>query len=235
MEAIVLAGGFGTRLKTVVDSVPKSMAPVNGRPFLEYLLDFLEESGVRRVVLSVGYMHHVISDHFGDRYKSLEVDYSTEEEPLGTGGGIRLAFWKIRGERAFALNGDSIFRIGLTEMMDFHLQKKAGITIALRRVPDTSRYGNVRMNNRKMITDFAEKSGVGKTGFINGGIYIMEKMFLMEPEYRGRFSIEKDCFERIAGKSPIFGFQATGFFLDIGVPEDYHKAQHEFKAFDHRS
>jgi len=231
LEAIVLAGGFGTRLQTVVSVVPKSMALINGRPFLEYLLDYLIIQGVSRVVLSVGYKREIITSHFKDSYRSLPIEYAIEEEPLGTGGGIRLALWKIRGERALILNGDSMFRTDLGALETAHLQKKADVTLALRKLPNTGRYGRVTINRQKRITGFEEKNEGAGPGLINAGIYIMEKLYLMEPHFRGKFSIEKDCFERFYGTSRMFGFPARGYFLDIGIPMDYLKAQDEFKGF----
>ena len=231
MEAIVLAGGFGTRLQNVVSDVPKSMALINNRPFLEYLLDFLINQGVSRAVLSVGYKHEIITTYFKDRYKSLPIEYSVEEEPLGTGGGIRLALWRIRGERAVIFNGDSIFRTDLKALETAHLAKKADVTLALRKLENTGRYGRVTLNRQRRITGFEEKNGGAGPGLINAGVYIMEKLFLMEPHFRGKFSIEKDCFERFYDTSRMFGFPAGGYFLDIGIPQDYHKAQDEFKGF----
>ena len=232
MEAIILAGGPGTRLQKVVSTVPKSMAVINQRPFLEYLFDYLISQGVTKAVLSVGYKHEIISDHFKDHYKTLAIDYTIESEPLGTGGGIRLAFWKIVGPRALILNGDSIFRFDYGSMLDFHLKKKAEATLALNELDQTGRYGSVSINRNRRITGFAEKEEKSGPGFINGGVYIIEKLFLMEPEFRGRFSIEKDCFQRYYPFSRMYGFPVDGYFLDIGIPEDYNKAQHEFAAFE---
>ena len=234
MEAIVLAGGFGTRLQSVVNEVPKSMALINGRPFLEYLLDFLIVQGVERVVLSVGYKREVITEHFKNRYRTLEVEYSVEEEPLGTGGGIRLSFWRVKGDRALVLNGDSIFRTDLKILEQAHLAKKAEVTLALRKLANTGRYGRVTLNRQRRISGFEEKNEGAGPGLINAGVYFIEKSFLMEPHFRGRFSIEKDCFEKFYGSSRMFGFPAVGYFLDIWIPEDYHKAQHEFKGFEDR-
>jgi D-glycero-alpha-D-manno-heptose 1-phosphate guanylyltransferase len=231
MEAIVLAGGFGTRLQQVVNDVPKSMALINKRPFLEYLFDYLINQGVTKVVLSVGYKHEIISGHFSNLYKSLAIDYAVETEPLGTGGGIRLALWKIEGQRALVMNGDSLFRLDYRALMEYHLKKKADATLALRKLDDTGRFGRVTLNRVKRITGFEEKGLSAGPGFINGGIYVIEKLFLMEPEFRGRFSIEKDCYEKYYPYSKFFGFPASGYFLDIGIPDDYLKAQHEFAAF----
>jgi D-glycero-alpha-D-manno-heptose 1-phosphate guanylyltransferase len=207
------------------------MALVNQRPFLEYLFDYLISQGVKKAVLSVGYKHEIISSHFGDRYKSLAIQYSVETEPLGTGGGIRLALWKIDGLRALAMNGDSLFKMDYQALMEFHLKKKADATLALRKLSDTSRYGRVSVNRSRRITGFEEKGLSTVPGYINGGVYIIEKFFLMEPEFRGRFSIEKECFARLYPEANLYGFPAEGYFLDIGIPEDYSKAQHEFEAF----
>lgn len=232
MEAIILAGGFGTRLQPVVSHVPKSMAVINGRPFLEYQLDYLIAQGAAKAVLSVGYKHDIIINHFGNLYKSLELDYAIENEPMGTGGGIRLSFWKIDGPRALILNGDSMFRFDFREMMDFHLKKRAEVTLALRKLKDTSRYGRVSMGRTGRINGFSEKEKGQGPGFINGGVYIMEKYTLMEPEFRGKFSIEKDFFGSRYPMLKMFGFEAQGYFLDIGVPEDYKNAQHDFATFN---
>jgi len=234
VEAIVLAGGFGTRLQTVVNDLPKSMALINHRPFLEYQLDFLIKQGITRVVLSVGYMRQHIIKHFKNQYKSLEIDYAVEEEPLGTGGGIRLSFWKINGQRAFAMNGDSLFRLDYGQMLARHLKNKAVATLALRKLVNTSRYGRVSLNRNKRIIGFAEKNELTGPGYINGGVYILEKSLLMEPEFRGKFSIEKDYFEKHYMDHRMFGFPSAGYFLDIGIPADYKKAQHDFAGFKDR-
>jgi len=232
VEAIVLAGGFGTRLQKVVGGVPKSMALINNRPFLEYLFDYLISQGVKKVVLAVGYKHESISGHFDNNYQSLAIQYSVETEPLGTGGGIRLALWKVESQNVLVLNGDSLFRVNCNELMEFHLKKKADATLALKRINDTGRYGRVVVNREKRITGFEEKGQMTGPGYINGGVYVIGKLFLMEPSFRGRFSIEKECFERYYSDSGFYGFPANNYFLDIGIPEDYLKAQHEFTAFD---
>lgn len=231
MEAIILAGGFGTRLQKVVSDVPKSMALINGRPFLEYLLDYLIGQGIQRVVLSVGYKREIISSHFGNRYRSLEIDYAVEEEPMGTGGGIRFSFWRIKGNRAVVMNGDSIFRMDIQALLTAHIAKKADASLALRKLSNTGRYGRVTLNRQRRITGFEEKNENAGPGLINAGVYVLEKAFLMEPHFRGKFSIEKDCFEKYFNISRMFGFPAEAYFLDIGIPEDYNKAQHEFAGF----
>ena len=234
LEAVILAGGFGTRLQEVVTDVPKSMALINGRPFLEYLLDFLLLQKIEKAVLSVGYMHEAIQNHFRNKYRDLDIEYAVENEPMGTGGGIRLALWKIHGLRAVVLNGDSIFRIDIGALRDEHLKKKADATLALRKLNNTGRYGRVALNTQRRILAFEEKNGSAGPGLINGGVYIIEKAFLMDPCFRGKFSIEKDCFERYHTSSRMFGLPLKGYFLDIGIPEDYKKAQDEFAGFENR-
>lgn len=232
MEAIILAGGYGTRLQSVVQDLPKSMALINQRPFLEYLLDELIRYHFSSVVLSVGYKREMIMDYFGSSYRDLQIQYAVEQEPLGTGGGVRLAFWKVTGDRAWVLNGDSLFRFDYPAMLDKHLKHNADVTMALRKLNQTGRYGRVMLNRNHRITGFVEKAGMNTSGLINGGVYILEKVFLMGPEFRGRFSLEKDCFEKSVNTSRLFGYPAKGYFLDIGIPEDYKKAQDEFKRFE---
>jgi len=233
-EAVILAGGRGIRLRKSISDLPKSMAPVNGRPFLEYLMDYLITQEITSFILSVGFKREVIIDHFGESYRDIPVEYAEELEPMGTGGGIRLALWKVKGSRAFAMNGDSLFRVDMQQMMDQHVHKNADMTIALRELNDTGRYGRVTIGQDRRILGFSEKEEKVGKGYINGGVYILEKKILMEPEFRGRFSIEKDCFEQCYPDTKMFGFLSQGYFLDIGIPEDYQKAQDEFKQFKDR-
>lgn len=233
MEAIVLAGGFGTRLQSVVSEVPKSMAPVNGRPFLEYLLDQLVSGGIGKVILAVGYMNEAITSHFGSEYRSVPIEYSVENEPLGTGGAIRLALWKLQGPVSLVLNGDSLLQVDYREMYSRHVQKNADITLALRKVKDAGRYGSVTMNRSGRITGFAEKNDLALPGLINGGVYFINKLFLMDPGYRGKFSIEHDCFGQYYETARFFGYRTDGYFIDIGVPSDYQKAIDDFTKFTH--
>jgi len=234
LEAIILAGGFGTRLQPVVRDVPKSMALINNRPFLEYQFDYLISMGIHKVILSVGYKREIIMDHFRNQYKTVSIDYAIEEEPLGTGGGIRLSFWKIKSDRAFVLNGDSLFYLDLPLFLKKHLEKKADITLALRKLKQTDRFGRVIFNRNRRITGFSEKDISAGPGFINGGVYVINKSFLMEPFFRGNFSIEKDCFERYYSTARFFGFPSDGYFLDIGIPEDFNRAQYEFNRFENK-
>ena len=232
MEAIILAGGFGTRLQKVVNDLPKSMALINDKPFLEYLLNFLTGQGIHKVILAVGYKQEMIREHFKDHYKQLLISYAVEDEPLGTGGGIMNALGQVEGESVFAMNGDSMFRIDLVAMQDRHQKSAADMTIALRYLEETSRFGTVRIDAGKRVTAFVEKQDDSEPGYINGGIYLINKPYLLSSSFGKKFSIEKDCFEQCYKESRIFGYPAKGYFLDIGIPEDYMTAQDEFKRFE---
>lgn len=232
MEAIILAGGFGTRLHQVVSDIPKSMALINGRPFIEYLLNYLRGQGIKKFIFSVGYKKETIETHLGNQFKNIPVEYAVEEEPLGTGGGIKNAFKIVEGESAFVLNGDSMFRLGLTALSHLHTDANADITLALRFLEDTERYGSVKISDDKRITGFSEKGSASGPGYINGGIYLINKSYLFTPRFPNKFSIEKDCFEKYCQESKFFGFPSKGYFLDIGIPEDFYRAQYEFRPFE---
>lgn len=227
-EAVILAGGLGTRLQNVINNLPKALAPVNGRPFLEYLLDYLHTYETKKVVLSVGYRYQTVMDHFGSQYKGMEIDYAIEKEPLGTGGGLRLALEKCSEKDVLALNGDTLFLIDLFDFRKRYQQHAASVSIALRKVQNASRYGSVRVNRNKTITVFGEKSDKSASGLINGGIYMLNRLFFLSNTGKGSFSLEKDCFEQWYPESHLSGFVYDAYFLDIGLPDDYLKAQNEF-------
>ena len=231
-EAIILAGGFGTRLREVVQDVPKPLAPVNNKPFLDYTLRHLAHFGITHVVLSVGYMHDKIKMHYGNTFEGINIDYSIEEEPLGTGGGIRLAMQKCQTYDVLVLNGDSFFDINIISFYNRHSDYAADASIALRRVDNAARYGIISLGEFDKITSFKEKSSTEKPGFINGGIYILcPETYINETPADKNFSIEKDFFEKKLSKMNLYGFAYDGYFIDIGVPDDYKQAQHDFKTF----
>ena len=224
-EAIILAGGFGTRLQGVVKDLPKPMAPVNGRPFLTYILDYLIDYEYEKVVLSVGYLHEKIVDYFGRNYKTLEIDYAVEEEPLGTGGGILFAMSKCSTDNVLVINGDTMFKVDLTAFGRFHQEKKGLLSIVLREVEDVSRYGSVSVDDNGIITLFAEKQASSGKGFINGGVYLINKKLFEKYPQRQKFSFEKDLMTRFYTKEPFYAMLSDGYFIDIGIPEDYARAQ----------
>lgn len=228
-EAIILAGGFGTRLSHVVSDVPKPMASVYGKPFLTYLLDRLMEAGIRRVILATGYKHECIETYFGTQYRGIEIVYSNEDQPLFTGGAIRQAAQHIQSEEFVVLNGDTLFDIDLRNLYDFHVQRHANLTIALRHVTDTSRYGSVTCTN-DCIVAFHEKTDSQGAGDINGGIYAINRAWLLSQDLPTKFSFEKELMQPMAGQTGFYGLRFTDYFIDIGVPEDYYRAQEEFKS-----
>lgn len=228
-EAVILAGGFGTRLSHVVSDVPKPMAPVYGRPFLCYLLDRLADAGIQRVVLATGYMHEVIETYFGTGYQGLEIIYSNEDQPLFTGGAIRQAAEKIQSEDFVVLNGDTLFDIDFQQLYDFHTSHDAHLSIALRRVEDTGRYGAVTCENDRIVA-FHEKTESQGAGDINGGIYAIKRTWLLNQNLPTKFSFEKELMQPFAGDPHFYGLSFNDYFIDIGVPEDYFRAQQEFKT-----
>ena len=226
-EAIILAGGFGTRLQGVVKDLPKPMAPVNDRPFLTYILDYLIEYQYTKVILSVGYLHEKIEEYFGNQYKTLEIDYAVESEPLGTGGGILFAMSKCVTDNVLVINGDTMFKVDLDAFERFHREKEGLLSIVLREVEDVSRYGSVVIGNDNLIALFAEKMASSGRGFINGGVYLInQKLFEKYPQPQ-KFSFEKDLMTKFYTQELFYAMPSDGYFIDIGIPEDYARAQEE--------
>lgn len=229
-EAIVLAGGFGTRLQSVVKDIPKSMAPICDKPFLEYQLLYLKHYGIKKVYLSVGYKKEVIIDHFGDEFQGLKITYITEDEPLGTGGGILKALKETTSDNVLVCNGDTMFELDLLEYYDLFQKNGEKIALALKPMSSYDRYGSVFVNEQKEITGFQEKKKTEK-GLISGGVYIMNRKIVLDEHMPEKFSIEKDFLEKKYTEIKMFGYISDTYFLDIGIPSDYDKAQLEFKRF----
>ena len=228
-EAIILAGGFGTRLQNVVKDLPKPMAPVNGRPFLTYILDYLIDYQYNKVVLSVGYLHEKIETFFGTHYKSLTIDYAVEEEPLGTGGGILNAMSKCTADNVLVINGDTMFKVDLDAFERFHEEKGGLLSIVLREVEDVSRYGSVTISDDNLIALFAEKQVTSGRGYINGGVYLINrKLFEKHPQPK-KFSFEKDLMTKFYTQELFYAMPSNGYFIDIGIPKDYAQAQEELR------
>lgn len=219
MQAVILAGGMGTRLKSVVSDLPKPMAPVNGKPFLEYLLQQLISSNIRDVILSVGYKWEVIRDCFGNgEDRGLNIQYAIENEPLGTGGAIREASRLVNDDTFLVMNGDSFFDIDICSLFQYHRAVQANVTLALVAMENISRYGCVELDSNSEIINFHEKRGNGQ-GLINAGIYVLDSDFAHQIP-PGNISFEKDLLPRRTG-GKIFGAVREGYFIDIGIPEDY--------------
>lgn len=230
-DVIVLAGGFGTRLKEVVSDVPKPMAPINNRPFLEYLLNHLIEFDIKRIVLAIGYKGGAIKNYFGELFASHQIIYSTEEKPLGTGGAILQAIQFTNTTDVLVLNGDSLFKFDMDNFYRSHLAVNSNLTIALKQVNNTARYGGVRLGENNIITDFIEKISQPKNeiGLINSGCYFIKTEWINSLNLPEVFSFEKDILEKFVKFNTIKGFTYEGYFIDIGIPEDYQRAQEELK------
>ena len=223
VEAIILAGGMGTRLRSVISDIPKPMAPVANRPFIAYILDQLSTSDITNVKLSVGYKHEVVKDYFGPKYKHLNLTYVIEEQALGTGGGIRLAAEKCESDTVIIFNGDTFFDINISNIVEQHHQNKNGMTIALKHMSEVNRYGMVDLEDNTII-GFTEKSETPKTGWINGGIYVLDRHLFLSKTDPSQFSMEVDFMEKVIGDVRLEGHKSQGYFIDIGIPEDYTKA-----------
>jgi D-glycero-alpha-D-manno-heptose 1-phosphate guanylyltransferase len=231
--AIILAGGFGTRLQTVVSEVPKPMAPIAGRPFLEYLLDYLIHFGFEEVVLSTGHLSEVVSDHFGEAYKSLAVKYAVETDPLGTGGAILNSFRFTDATQALVLNGDSFLNAPLDEVLNQALLNDYDGLMVLREMPTPDRFGTVKLGTGGLVEQFEEKKAGLDSGLINAGIYILDRDTIAKFGLKGRFSIEDEFFKPYTDQVKIAGFVADGYFIDIGIPGEYDRAQSDFKTFQY--
>ncbi len=229
MEAIVLVGGLGTRLRSEIDELPKAMAPVNGKPFLDYQLSYLKTNGIERVVLAVGYKKESIQAYFSDEFRNMKLVYAPEEEPLGTGGAIMNALPYVSSSQFFILNGDTIFNIPLETLKSFHKNQQADLTIALRKIEDTARYGGVYADKSGRIKGFFEKGASQGEGMINGGIYFANKELFSHFPSGKKFSFEREVLEKQYRERSFYGIAFENYFLDIGIPEDYKRAQHEFK------
>jgi len=229
MKVLILAGGFGTRLKNIINDKPKPMAPINNIPFLEYQILQLKRYNLPNIVLCIGYLGDKIREYFGDGSKwNVNILYSHEKEPMGTGGALKNAEALISEDNFLAMNGDSFFDINLTELISLHIEKKALCTIALLKIENTKRYGTVQINGENKIKFFREKDETSKSGLINGGIYVFNKqIFKSIPENR-KVSLEKEIFPNIIGRE-IYGLVADDFFIDIGTPEEYEKVQKIFQ------
>jgi D-glycero-alpha-D-manno-heptose 1-phosphate guanylyltransferase len=225
-EAIILAGGFGTRLKPSVPDLPKAMAPVAGRPFVSYVIDSLRMQGVERFIFSLGYKAEVIIKFLSEEYPTLDYVFVIEEEPLGTGGAIQLALGEAETNDVVIANGDTLFKINLSEIYELHTRQQAETTLALKQLQDFHRYGAVKIDEAYRIKSFHEKK-LYKEGLINGGIYVVNKEKLFERKLPLKFSFEQDYLEKLAGEGKFYGFPQSGYFIDIGIPEDFTKAQND--------
>ena len=223
-EAIILAGGLGTRLRSVVSDLPKPMASLGSKPFLEYILHYLKRNGVDRAILSVGYNWETIRDYFGDYFDGIELVYSVENEPLGTGGAIKKAIELVHADEVFIINGDTFFDIDLNSL---HLENDSRLILSLKQMREFDRYGCVEFDDNGLVIAFTEK-GYKECGDINGGIYLASRNIFDEFVLEDKFSFEEfmqSNFQKLKITSKVF----DNYFIDIGIPEDYARAQNELK------
>ncbi len=230
-EAIILAGGLGTRLRSVVADKPKCMASVAGKPFLQYIINFLQKQGIENFIFSVGYMYEVIEEYLQQNYPHLNYILSLEKEPLGTGGAIKLACSKTFKKNILVCNGDTLYKIDCHELSQFHERKNAICSLTLKPMVDFDRYGVVELNQDQSIKSFKEKQFY-QSGLINGGVYALNAEEFMKEEFPEKFSFEKDFLEKKVyvptnERSKLYGIIQDKYFIDIGIPEDYERAQTE--------
>ena len=230
-EAIILAGGLGTRLRPAVPDLPKCLAPVDGKPFLFYLLEFLIEQGIHKFIFALSYKHETLSRFLAgykmDRAASYQL--TIENEPLGTGGAVKLACSKATEKTVLVVNGDTFFSIDLNLLSLAHAEKSADCTLSLKPMRNFDRYGSVELNPDNSVKCFQEKKYY-ETGLINGGVYALSVEKFKDQSFPEQFSFERDYLEPLESNRVIYGLVQDVYFIDIGVPEDYARAQLELPA-----
>ena len=228
-EAIILAGGLGTRLRDAVPDLPKCMAPVNNKPFLSYVIDHLSKQGIKRFIFSLGYRSEAFTKYLAETLSPESFQVVIEKEPLGTGGAIKLACSYSSEKNILALNGDSLFAINLTSQSDFHVSHNAHCTLALKYMENFDRYGAVVVNSDHTIASFKEKQLYEK-GLINGGVYILNREAFLDKGLPEKFSFETDYLQKYYTSGNMYGLVQDAYFIDIGIPEDYQRAQTELTS-----
>lgn len=227
-EAIILAGGLGTRLRSAVPDLPKCMAPVAGKPFLFHLIGFLLEQGVERFIFSLGYMNEVIRESLLKNHPLLDYQLSIEEEPLGTGGAIRLALVKSSARNVLVVNGDTMFKINTNQLLAIHHAHNAACTLALKPMEKFDRYGVVEIDKDGHIHSFREKKYY-ESGLINGGVYALNVSWFLSLKLPEKFSFEKDYLEQHYQTEKMIGIIQDEYFVDIGIPSDLARADLQFR------
>jgi D-glycero-alpha-D-manno-heptose 1-phosphate guanylyltransferase len=227
-EAIILAGGLGTRLQPVVGDLPKSLAPIAGRPFLSYLLENSKKQGIKKFIFALGNKSDQIEAFVKKSLPEGSYSFSIEEEPLGTGGAIYKACSQAAGPNVIVLNADTYFGVTYSNLAIIHELKKAGCTLALKPMKAFDRYGSVEIE-KQVVTGFSEKKYY-KDGLINGGVYALSVASFLQKPLRGHFSFERDYLEKVYRDRKILALVSDAYFIDIGIPEDYQRAQEELVA-----
>lgn len=230
-EVIILAGGMGTRLRPMIPDLPKCLAPINGKPFLHYLISELQQQGISHFIFSIGIFHEKVEEYLLHDWPYLNFSLSIENTPLGTGGAILLAIKKCSSKEVLIMNGDTLFKIDIHSLYSFHQERNATCTLALKPMEYFDRYGAVILDENDAITAFHEKKFNSK-GLINGGAYILSTNVFSKILLPEKFSFEKDFLEKqvikFNTKSGIYGMIQNHYFIDIGIPKDLERAQKEF-------
>lgn len=221
ITAAILAGGFGTRLRPALNDRPKVLAPVSGRPFLTYLLDMLRAASVRRVVLLTGYKSEQVASALGEYYQGMSLVYSPESSPLGTGGALRAALPQLDTSTILLLNGDSYCEMDLNAFRRFHRRRGADVSIALTLVEDAGRYGRVETTTGGLVTAFAEKQPDFGAGWINAGVYLLERRMIEEIPTGRPVSLERELLPAWIESKSVYCHRRARPFLDVGTPESY--------------
>lgn len=225
-ECIILAGGLGTRLKDAVPDLPKCMAPVASRPFIFYVINYLRSEGIEKFIFSLGYMHEIVEEYLNAQFSTLQFQCSIEKEPLGTGGAIQLACRKATGKDVLVVNGDTLFKADIHMAAMFHTRHMAECTLLLKPMYNFERYGVVETDKDNLVSSFKEKQFY-QSGNINAGIYILNVSKFLDEELSSKFSFEKNYLENYYAHRRIYGLVQDKYFIDIGIPEDYSRAQKE--------
>lgn len=228
-ETIILAGGLGTRLRDTIPDLPKCIAPVAERPFLFHVINYLRSQGVEKFIFSLGYKHEIIEEYLDTQFSTLDFQCSIEDEPLGTGGAIQVACSKCSEENIVVVNGDTLFKADLHQGYLFHNHNMAECTVLLKPMKNFDRYGVVELSKDNLVKIFREKQAY-ETGNINGGTYLLNKLKFLDEEFPSKFSFEKDYLEKFYTQRRIYGLVQDEYFIDIGIPEDYNKAQSELAS-----
>jgi len=227
MEAIILAGGLGTRLRSVVADVPKCMAPINNIPFISFIIIYLQNKGVEKFIFSLGYKSEIVINFLDEKFTPLNKKYSIETEPLGTGGAIKKACEHATDNEVIVVNADTIFNVNLSTLLYFHKENKASCTLALKELQNFDRYGIVELNTNHSIFKFKEKQFC-TVGNINGGVYILNVTDFLSKELPTKFSFEKDYLEKYVIENRFYGSTFENYFIDIGIPQDYKKFEEDY-------
>lgn len=227
-EVIILAGGLGTRLREAVPDLPKCMAPVNGKPFIDYVLKHLQKQGIQHFIFSLGYKSDAFTEYLVQSLTPDAYSIVIEKEPLGTGGAIRYACSVSREDQVLVVNGDSLFVTDVSVLSEFHISHQADCTLALKPMENFDRYGVVVLDEDQSILSFQEKKYYAK-GLINGGVYLLNKNSFLKEAMPEKFSFETDYLQKLYPNRKFYGVIQEGYFIDIGIPGDYQKAQNDLK------